>query len=278
MIGEFSSMIEAMQDPAMRHAVLVHAPIALAMLLVLAVFAALLIGHRVRALNWGALVIAVLLVGTSLFAKLSGEDAHAEVVADTTDVQEVLAEHESMGDVVWLFALGMVVAIVISVAMRGVQRVGVLAAAMALAVVTAGWVAVTAHHGGTLVYAHGVGVQVAAPEAVEPPAVALTPEELFFREVVHPILAENCFRCHNPSGQDRAAGLDLTSREALLAGGLGGPIVELDDPEASFLLTVVRWEEPDLEMPPDDDQLSAESIAALAKWLADGAVWSTPDR
>ncbi len=90
----------------------------------------------------------------------------------------------------------------------------------------------------------------------------------FFEKSVRPVLVEHCFKCH--AGDKQKGGLRLDSRAALVTGGDTGPAVSPGQPAGSLLLKAVRHE--DLEMPPGK-KLSDDQIAALAKWVRDGAVW-----
>ena len=59
----------------------------------------------------------------------------------------------------------------------------------------------------------------------------------------------------------------------MLTGGYSGAAIVPGRPDESLVMTAVRWEDPDLQMPMSEDKLPDESIAALEKWIADGAVW-----
>jgi cytochrome c553/mono/diheme cytochrome c family protein len=101
-------------------------------------------------------------------------------------------------------------------------------------------------------------------------AADLTPEQLeFFEQRIRPILAENCYACHN-SQTLAAAELALDSGPGLLAGGSRGPAIKPGDPEASLLLTAVSYASLDLQMPPAG-KLSETEIADLTTWIAAGA-------
>jgi hypothetical protein len=57
---------------------------------------------------------------------------------------------------------------------------------------------------------------------------------------VRPAFEKACLGCHGP--QTKSAGLDLSTREALLKGGERGPAVVPGDPKASLLYKVVSHE------------------------------------
>ena len=113
-----------------------------------------------------------------------------------------------------------------------------------------------------------------ATSSEEAPESALGPD--FFAEEVLPILEERCFDCHGPEAKRAKGGLRITSRDALLAGGNSGPAVDAKDLGESLMLAVIRYEEPDLEMPPDAPLPESER-AVLERWIAAGAPWTAPE-
>ncbi len=95
------------------------------------------------------------------------------------------------------------------------------------------------------------------------------PDE-FFERSVRPLLSARCFGCHR-KGDKSGGGLEMISRERLLAGGDRGPAVVPGDPDGSLLLQAVRHEG-ELKMPPDRALAKAE-IDMLATWIRSGAPW-----
>jgi hypothetical protein len=95
-----------------------------------------------------------------------------------------------------------------------------------------------------------------------------------FIKSIQPILTNSCLECHGavrPKGR-----LRLDSREGALASGRSGRVAVVPGrPEASELLRRVKLPRDDEEAMPEGDGsgLSAEQIAALEKWIADGARW-----
>lgn len=89
------------------------------------------------------------------------------------------------------------------------------------------------------------------------------------------LLRAKCGDCHG-AGDLTEAGLDLTSRAALLRGGESKrPLLNVEQPEESPLYQAVARKDPDTAMPPDDsDRLTAEQVRAIRDWLAAGAPWS----
>ena len=114
--------------------------------------------------------------------------------------------------------------------------------------------------------------------AAEPPATfhPSTPAEAaalsYFSSTVKPVLRENCYRCH--FGLNHKGNFNLSTRELLLKGGKNGVDVIPGDPEHSVLMQAIRHQghgDKPAPMPPKD-MLSVDEIAAIAKWIADGAV------
>src|SRR5690606_25225853 len=92
--------------------------------------------------------------------------------------------------------------------------------------------------------------------------------EEFFELKVRPVLAGSCVKCHGEAKS--SGGLRLDSREAILAGGDSGPVVEPGDPEASTLILAISHTDELLKMPPDGP-LPRDAREDLAAWVAAGA-------
>jgi hypothetical protein len=100
--------------------------------------------------------------------------------------------------------------------------------------------------------------------------LAQAPSAEFFEKRVRPVLARNCYACHGPNLQAPMAGLRVDSREGLLKGGDKGPAIMPGDPAASRLIAALKGRP--VQMPPTG-KLATEEIAALERWIADGAPW-----
>src|SRR4051812_9979653 len=90
----------------------------------------------------------------------------------------------------------------------------------------------------------------------------------FFEKHVRPLLAEQCVGCHGPEKQK--GGLRLDSKAGWQTGGDSGPAVVPGNPDASLLLKAVRGAAGVERMPPKG-KLPDAAIAALTKWVKDGA-------
>ncbi len=94
-----------------------------------------------------------------------------------------------------------------------------------------------------------------------------------FRSAVRPVLAEHCFPCHSHAADKIKGGLVVDSHAGLLAGGDRGPAIVPGRPDESRLIQAIRYGDPDLQMPPKNQRLSAEQVAVLTDWVKAGAPW-----
>jgi hypothetical protein len=90
----------------------------------------------------------------------------------------------------------------------------------------------------------------------------------YFEKEVRPLFEKHCLSCHGPGKQK--AGLRLDSRAGWRVGGDGGPAVVPRDPDKSLVVRAVRGDGGLKRMPPKG-KLSDREIAALVKWVKDGA-------
>jgi Protein of unknown function (DUF1553)/Protein of unknown function (DUF1549)/Planctomycete cytochrome C len=89
-----------------------------------------------------------------------------------------------------------------------------------------------------------------------------------FESNIRPVLVTRCYECH--SSADPHGGFALDSREGLLKGGESGIAVVPGEPSMSRLVDAIRYKNRDLQMPPKSP-LATEEVAAIEKWIADGA-------
>ena len=95
-------------------------------------------------------------------------------------------------------------------------------------------------------------------------------EREFFENKVRPLLSEKCYKCHSAGRKPPKAELYLDTSQGVLAGGESGPALVPGEPSKSLLIEAIRYENPDLQMPPKK-KLSAEQITVLEKWVRLGA-------
>lgn len=111
-----------------------------------------------------------------------------------------------------------------------------------------------------------------AATAVQAADEKISPDDLqFFEAKIRPVLAENCYKCHSQGAEKVKGGLLLDSREASLKGGNTGPAVVPGDVEKSLIIQAVRYQDKDLQMPPNDRKLPDSQIADLEQWIRMGA-------
>lgn len=92
----------------------------------------------------------------------------------------------------------------------------------------------------------------------------------FFESRIRPVLVEKCYSCHSAEAEKIKGGLRVDSRELIRQGGDLGPAVSPSHPESSLLLTAIRYEDGDLEMPPKE-RLPESVIADFERWISIGA-------
>jgi len=90
-----------------------------------------------------------------------------------------------------------------------------------------------------------------------------------FAKQIKPILAENCFRCHEEKAK---GGLRLNTLEAALEGGDSGkPAIVVGKPSESRLISAIHPDAGEEIMPPKGDPLSEGDRQLLADWISQGA-------
>jgi hypothetical protein len=95
----------------------------------------------------------------------------------------------------------------------------------------------------------------------------------FFERRIRPLLVAKCQECHGEGVAE--AGLRLDTPAGLRAGSDVGPVVVPGKAAESRLLAAVKHAG-EVAMPPDE-KLSADEIAWLETWIADGAEWEEPE-
>lgn len=92
--------------------------------------------------------------------------------------------------------------------------------------------------------------------------------ELDFSHDIVPILRQHCSGCH---GDREAKGsFSINTRELVETSGH----VEVGNPEASYLVELIRSEDPELQMPPPDKpRVSPADQEKLVRWIQEGLKW-----
>lgn len=98
--------------------------------------------------------------------------------------------------------------------------------------------------------------------------VQLEANARLFESRIAPLLSQHCLECHDTA--TRKGGLDLSRRDAALAGGKQGPAIVPGKPGDSELWALVESN----EMPSDRPPLSDEQKRLVKQWIEGGAAWS----
>lgn len=94
-----------------------------------------------------------------------------------------------------------------------------------------------------------------------------------FEKQIKPILAENCYRCHEEKAK---GGLRLNTLEAAQKGGdSGAPAIIPGKPAESRLISAIHPDAGEDIMPPKGDPLSEAQRKVLADWIAQGASYAS---
>jgi mono/diheme cytochrome c family protein len=112
------------------------------------------------------------------------------------------------------------------------------------------------------------GAPISASHADDPETAG---RQIQFDRHIRPVLAERCFACHGRRKQE--AGLRLDVRSRALEGGDSGRVIEPGKPGQSELLRRIRATDEAERMPPEGEPLTAEQIAAITRWIEQGAEW-----
>ncbi|MDP3069202.1 MAG: PSD1 and planctomycete cytochrome C domain-containing protein [Opitutaceae bacterium] len=106
-------------------------------------------------------------------------------------------------------------------------------------------------------------------------AVDASAAERDFTLKVLPLLKGKCFACHGEDPKKIKGGLNMLTREALLKGGEGlTDVLVPGQAEKSQMFVAITWKDPDLEMPPkENDRLTTAQIEIVRAWIDAGAPW-----
>lgn len=102
---------------------------------------------------------------------------------------------------------------------------------------------------------------------------ALSPEQVQNLNVeVRTILAHNCYSCHSET--KTKGDLRLDSKEAIMKGGEGGPVVVPNHPDKSEIIRRITLPKGDKEaMPTKGKRLTEREVNVLKFWIEKGALW-----
>ena len=109
-----------------------------------------------------------------------------------------------------------------------------------------------------------------------PAALSAADQPVSYSREVRPILSNNCFACHGPDEQERAAGLQLDLRDPAIADLGGYAAIVPGDAEASELWQRITATDANEVMPPPKSNkppLSEDEQDILRRWIEQGAVY-----
>lgn len=92
---------------------------------------------------------------------------------------------------------------------------------------------------------------------------------VFFESKIRPALIKHCYECHSEAEGKKKGGLWLDRKAGWEVGGDSGPAAIPGDVDGSLLVQTIRYEDPDLEMPPKT-KLPDAVVADFEKWVAMG--------
>lgn len=102
------------------------------------------------------------------------------------------------------------------------------------------------------------------------PLFAQEPDAAFFESKIRPVLATKCYGCHSSKLSAPMGGFVLDTKAGLLKGGSLGAEIVPGKPDQSRLLTALRYDDANLQMPPTG-KLADAVISDFEKWIAMGA-------
>ena len=109
-----------------------------------------------------------------------------------------------------------------------------------------------------------------------PSVVAAEPVTVDYNRDIRPILADNCYKCHGPDGNQRQAGfrLDLETVVGLRLES-GHTAITAGSSTKSAVVDRILSRDPDEQMPPrgSGKSLTAAQIDLLIRWIDQGAAW-----
>ncbi|MHC5544477.1 c-type cytochrome domain-containing protein, partial [Singulisphaera rosea] len=115
-------------------------------------------------------------------------------------------------------------------------------------------------------YLLGLALLLIPARGAEPDAKELE----YFESKVRPILVERCYSCHSTEAKKSRGNLLLDSKDGWQKGGDSGPAIVPGSPDQSPIVKAIRYDDPDLKMPPKG-KLAEEEIAILEAWVKRGA-------
>jgi hypothetical protein len=96
--------------------------------------------------------------------------------------------------------------------------------------------------------------------------------KLEFEDDILPLLEDYCIDCHGPDKSK--SGFRVDRRVHLLKGGDSGLSAVIPaKPDKSYMIEVIKSDDPEIGMPPKGGKLFDDEVELLEQWIAEGAVW-----
>ncbi len=97
--------------------------------------------------------------------------------------------------------------------------------------------------------------------------------QVSFTKDVHPILSEHCLECHTKGKEGhKESGLTMETYAELMTGTKHGPVIEPGSSISSTLMRLIEHKaDESINMPHDKNQIPADQIAVIKKWIDQGA-------
>ncbi len=114
-----------------------------------------------------------------------------------------------------------------------------------------------------------ISLLIGVVSLVQAPAVSAT--EVDFQQDILPLMADRCFACHGPDGNQRKGDLRLDVESAAKK-----EVIVSGEPENSELIRRILTTDPDDHMPPPESEkesLTPEQIELFRAWIQQGATW-----
>jgi len=158
-LPSFNEVFRTFEDPNRLHAIMVHLPIAAAVIGFILTLGVALTGSKASGLRWTTIFIYMLGVLAALWTVQTGEDAEAHLdPKPSTLVADVLTKHKELAEFFWVgLATAGALILISTLRITWLRSISLLLAVVVSAASVA-WVAAIGHFGGELVYVHEVGV------------------------------------------------------------------------------------------------------------------------
>ncbi len=169
MLPSFNDVFKSFEDPQRLHAIIVHIPIAVAVLGLILTLGVALTGSKASGLRWTTIFIFLLGTLSALWASHTGEEAeHHLPVKPVGEVHEVLEKHKQLAEYFWVSLAATGFLLLLSTVRVTWFRSVTLVFALLASVASVAWVGAIGHYGGELVYRHSVGVPSAGSDHAHP--------------------------------------------------------------------------------------------------------------